>query len=448
MFSQWCKDSLISRSLKAVFIGLNGALVHSVAVRNNNQQPHGDNLQPIIKPSIDAVSGSPEEILSGGRLYLLALASAVVTANAYYIHPIISLVAQDFGIGPALIGAVPALNQLALALGIFFLLPLGDRLGNAKLAKWFSFAQFFGVATMALAGNFIWFVIGSTLLGLFTITPYLIPAYVSKRTDPAKMGHSIAVLTTGIILGILSARLGAGLIGEYLGWRNVYYIASVLMLVFSFALPQIMGRPRHSATKPEPMTYAALLLSTLAIALRHKHILLSGIIQGLNFGIFLAAWLGIGLHLPRIGYGADVVGYLTILSIANVFSTPLLGRWMDKVGARQARLVMAGLQVIGTGLLFYSSGQLWWLLPPLIIMNMVSPTIDVAGRATFLTEAPEIRTRLMTVYIMLMFIGGGIASWAGTAVYAAAGWTGTGALVLIMALIVLALCIAGQRKTI
>lgn len=417
-------------------------------MHDNVQQSRSDNTQMANKPPVDVTTGAPEDILSGGRLYLLALASAVVTANAYYIHPIVSLVAQDFDVGPALIGAVPALNQLALALGIFFLLPLGDRLGNAKLAKWFSFAQFVGVATMALAGNFLWFVIGSTLLGLFTITPYLIPAYVSKRTDPAKMGHSIAVLTTGIILGILSARLGAGLIGEYLGWRNVYYIASGLMLIFSFVLPQIMGRPRHSAPKLEPISYAALLLSTLTIALRNRHILLSGVIQGLNFGIFLAAWLGIGLHLPRIGYGADVVGYLTILSIANLFSTPLLGRWMDHVGARQARLIMAGLQVIGTGLLFYSAGQLWWLLPPLIIMNMVSPTIDVAGRATFLTEAPEIRTRLMTVYIMLMFIGGGIASWAGTAVYAAAGWTGTGTLVLTMALIVLALCIAGQKRAI
>lgn len=428
------------------FIGLNRALVHSIAVHDNDQQPHGDKPQSAHDASIDMATGTHEEILSGGRLYLLALASAVVTANAYYIHPIVSLVAQDFGVGPAFIGAVPALNQLALSLGIFFLLPLGDRLGNAKLAKWFSFAQFVGVATMALAGNFLWFVIGSTLLGLFTITPYLIPAYVSKRTDPAKMGHAIAVLTTGIILGILSARLGAGLIGEYLGWRNVYYIASGLMLIFSFALPKIMGPTRKSAHKPEPISYAALLRSTLTIALRNRHILLSGVIQGLNFGIFLAAWLGIGLHLPHIGYGADVVGYLTILSIANLFSTPLLGRLMDHVGARQARLIMAGLQVIGTGLLFYSAGQLWWLLPPLIIMNMVSPTIDVAGRATFLTEAPEIRTRLMTIYIMLMFIGGGIASWAGTAVYASAGWTGTGALVLIMALVVLALCVIGRPK--
>ena len=68
--------------------------------------------------------------LSRTQEYALAVVVAVVTANAYYIHPIIGEVARDFGVGDAEIGVVPALNQLALALGIFLLLPcLLDILG-------------------------------------------------------------------------------------------------------------------------------------------------------------------------------------------------------------------------------------------------------------------------------------------------------------------------------
>ncbi|MEM1131731.1 MAG: MFS transporter [Pseudomonadota bacterium] len=385
-------------------------------------------------------------LLSGTRLYLLAFASAIVTANAYYIHPIVAMVAEDFGVGKALIGAVPALNQIALAVGIFFLLPLGDRLGNAKLAAWFSAAQFISVVIMALAGNFALFVIGSMLLGLFTITPYLVPAYVSKRTDPAKMGHAMAVLTTGIILGILGARLGAGLVGEYFGWRNVYYIAAVLMLVFSVLLPMIMRQPRSDSVATTDISYGALLASTLPMAWQYKHVLLSGTIQGLNFGIFLSLWMGIGLHLPTIGYGSDVVGYLTAIAIVNLFSTPMLGRWSDRVGATRARMMMAMVQMVGVALLFFSSGNIWLLIVPIVILNIVGPVIDIAGRASFLTETPEIRTRLMTIYIMLMFIGGGLASWAGTAVYAAAGWFGTAMLVLVMSTLVLALSFMGMRQ--
>lgn len=75
--------------------------------------------------------------LSRSQEYALAATTAVVTANAYYIHPIIGDVAQTFGVGEAQIGLVPALNQLALATGIFLLLPLGDRYSNRSLCAIF-----------------------------------------------------------------------------------------------------------------------------------------------------------------------------------------------------------------------------------------------------------------------------------------------------------------------
>ena len=51
---------------------------------------------------------SGRKLLTQRELFLLAFAGAVVTANAYYIHPIISLVAKDFGVSPSEIGLVPA----------------------------------------------------------------------------------------------------------------------------------------------------------------------------------------------------------------------------------------------------------------------------------------------------------------------------------------------------
>ncbi|MEM9397861.1 MAG: MFS transporter, partial [Pseudomonadota bacterium] len=73
------------------------------------------------------------ERLSNRGIFMLAVASAFVTANAYYIHPIIGRVADSFGVGNGLVGIVPALNQFALALGVLLLLPLGDRMSNRRL---------------------------------------------------------------------------------------------------------------------------------------------------------------------------------------------------------------------------------------------------------------------------------------------------------------------------
>lgn len=377
-------------------------------------------------------SGTPDgvpgrKLLSRRELVLLAFAAAVVTANAYYIHPIIALVAKDFGVSHADIGLVPALNQIALALGIFVLLPLGDRFSNRQLATIFATGQLIGLAVMALASDFWVFVAGSTFLGFSTITPYLLPAYASKRVEPQRLGQATATLTTGVIAGILVARVGAGWVGEHLGWRTVYYGAAGVMLIVTLLLPRIMEDRDKSEAEPTRQSHVSLLLSVFPIIRQHPEVLLSGTIQGLGFGIFLAVWLGLGLHLtsPEMGYGADTVGYLAAISLLNLVTTPALGAWADRTGPRRARFVISLIQFCAVCLLGLFGHSLWLLIIPLVVMNLVGPLIDITGRMTFLALPAGVRTRLMTAYIVLMFIGGGLASWAATWVYEHEGWHGT-----------------------
>lgn len=394
-------------------------------------------------------SPAPPKHLSKGELYLLSAATAVVTANAYYIHPIIAVVADDFGVSHAMIGMVPAFNQIALALGILLLLPLGDWVSNRRLVSIFVAAQFLSVVVMALAQEYWLFVTASTVLGFFTIAPYLLPTYVSKRVAAGDLGQATAIITTGIITGILVARAGAGVLGEHFGWRSVYYVTAALMMAVTFALPMIMEK-RDSRTVAAPgQSYAGLIASIGPIVRQNKEILLSGTIQALGFGIFLSVWMGLGLHLtsPDMGYGVDTVGYLALFAIFNVFTTPRLGAWADKVGPRRARLTVATTQLFGVTLLFFFGHSLWLLMIPIVIMNVGGPLIDVCNRMTFLNKAPEIRTRLMTVYIVMMFIGGGAASWAGTTAYDLAGWQGNAVLAFGMSACLWVLCFLSLRGT-
>ena len=399
--------------------------------------------------SAETPSPASPKHLSKRELYTLSAATAVVTANAYYIHPIIAVVADDFGVSHAMIGMVPAFNQIALALGILLLLPLGDWVSNRRLTGIFVAAQFLSVAVMAFAQDYWLFVTGSTVLGFFTIAPYLLPTYVSKRVAPGDLGKATAIITTGIIAGILLARAGAGVMGQYFGWRSVYFVAAALMLAVTVVLPLIMEK-RDSRTVAAPgQSYFGLIASIGPIIRRNPEILLSGTIQALGFGIFLSIWMGLGLHLtsPEMGYGVDVVGYLALFAIFNLFTTPRLGAWADRVGPRRARLVVASTQLFGVALLFFFGGSLFLLMIPIVIMNVGGPLIDICNRMTFLNKAPEIRTRLMTVYIVMMFIGGGAASWAGTAAYDLAGWHGNALLALAMALCLWALCALSLRGT-
>lgn len=398
------------------------------------------------------VPGAPDgesgrRLLTGRELFLLAVAAAVVTANAYYIHPIIALVAKDFGVSPSEIGLVPALNQIALAAGIFLLLPLGDRFSNRQLATIFAVGQLAGLAVMAFATSFWVFVAGSTFLGFSTITPYLLPAYASKRVEPARLGQATATLTTGVIAGILVARVGAGWVGEHLGWRMVYYIAAALMLAVTLLLPRIMEGRGKAGSETPGSSYGALVLSIVPIVRRHPEVLLSGTIQGLGFGMFLSVWLALGLHLtsPEMGYGADTVGYLAAISLFNLLTTPALGAWADRTGARKARFFISLIQFGAVSLLGLFGHNLWLLLMPLLVMNLVGPLIDITGRMTFLNQPAAVRTRLMTAYIVLMFVGGGLASWGATWIYEHHGWHGTALLTLGLSAILVCLAFLGMR---
>lgn len=370
-------------------------------------------------------------------------------ANAYYIHPIISEVADAFGVGKAEIGIVPALNQLGLALGIFLLLPLGDRYSNRRLTLIFVCAQCVCLLGMALSGSFALFTFASTLLGFVTIAPYLIPAFASKRVAPERLGQVTALLTAGLVFGVLFSRVIAGVVAEQFGWRTVYWGAVTLMALVSIVLPFVMrveDSQGPKASKEPQESYGALLASVFSLAKSHKDMALSGVIQGLNFGSFIALWLGLALHLTseQMGYGVDTVGYLAGIGLVSVFLTPRLGKWADRIGARRARLTVSFIQLVGIAMLYPLGWNVWTLIVPLVIINAVGPTVDVTGRMTFLSLEPEIRTRLSTTYVVLMFIGGAMGSILGTSVFDWGGWAGTYALVLSMSLGNVTLCFLAQ----
>ena len=360
---------------------------------------------------------------------LLALAIAVVTANAYYIHPIIGEVAEYYGVSKAGIGIVPALNQVALAIGIFLLLPLGDRYSNRTLTIIFSACQCAGLLAMTFATDFVTFTIGSTFLGFFTIAPYLLPAYASKRVAPERLGYVTATLTAGVLFGLLVARVGSGVIADVYDWHAVYWVASAAMVTVTIAMPWIVPASaaisEHQA-KPKG-GYLALLASVFPLIRRYPEILISGAIQGIGFGQFIALWLGLALHLTSdsMGYGTDVVGYLAGMAALSVLTTPRLGQLADRIGPRRARFLFGCVQAAGSALFLPFGDNLWLLTIPILFTTTVGPGMDVASRMTFFTAPPELRTRLTTVYIVLMFVGGGLGSLFGTMIYDRFGWDGT-----------------------
>jgi len=396
--------------------------------------------------SPEHIEGNAPARISELKLFLFALSSAAVVANGYYIHPLITPVAEEFGVSGATIGLAPALNQIALALGILLLLPLGDRINNRKLVTIFVAGQFLAMLAMALSASFTTFVAASSLLGFVTIAPYLLPAYVTRRVAPGRIGHVTGIMTAGVTLGILGSRVGGGLLGHYFGWRSAYWVGVASMALLVILLPLIMERKRdEKPSDVEPPRYTDLLRSLWPIMKSLPEVPLGGLIQALSFGLFLALWLAIGLHLPRNGYGVDTVGYLAIIAIVNVLGSPYAGRFADRIGAERARIYFSLAQLAGVCILPFAGHNLWLLVIAVIFNTIGGASVDICSRTILFSRAPEIRTRLMTIYIVIMFIGGGISSWLGAATYEYAGWPGISIMAIAYALAIMGLSLWGLR---
>ena len=59
---------------------------------------------------------------------LFAFAGAFTVANLYYNHPILNILARDFGVPYEKVAQIPTVAQAGYAGGLFFLCPLGDLL--------------------------------------------------------------------------------------------------------------------------------------------------------------------------------------------------------------------------------------------------------------------------------------------------------------------------------
>ena len=70
--------------------------------------------------------------LSKPALFAMAAASGIAVANIYYNQPMLGIIENEFQHQP-ITGFIPTATQLGYALGLFFLLPLGDLVHRRKL---------------------------------------------------------------------------------------------------------------------------------------------------------------------------------------------------------------------------------------------------------------------------------------------------------------------------
>jgi len=380
---------------------------------------------PSIRPS-NVESAAPAGLLSRGTITAMAAISGIAVANLFYAQPLLPAIARSLGITEATAGLIPALGQIGLAAGILFVLPLGDIMPVRRLLTVSVLAQAVILAAMASGLTAMPFLVLTFILGFFGLTPYILPPYATLHTPLAQRGRVTSLLAQGVLVGMLLARGIGGAVGLHFGWRFVYAMAAVAMLLTLAPL-----RRAVPAAPPNVRTsYWGLMRSLVEVFLTVPLIRWSALCQGLATGSFTVLWIGISFYMqgPAFGWQSDRVGGLALIGAAAAMAAPFVGRFADRQGPQRSLLTALAVLVFAWVFLAVFGGSAIGVIVGMIVLDLGATATDISNRTVIFTLRPEIRTRLATIYMVGKFAGGGAMAWLTGFAWAASGWPGVCAL--------------------
>lgn len=371
---------------------------------------------------------APAEGLGRAAVALLAAACGIAVANANYAQPLLLEISRSLRMTDAAVGLVPALTQAGVAAGVLLLLPLGDVVPVRRLLTVAICVQVAALAAMALAPSGPLLIAGAFAVGLFGITPYVLPPYATLHTPARRRGHVTALLAQGVIVGMLLARAVSGFVGLHLGWRAVYGMAAVLMLALLGPIRRVIRRApaagRIAWPGAGPIAYPALMRSLWRVAREEPALRRSALCQAFNWGSFNVLWIGLTFHMqsPAFGWRSDGIGALALVGAASAAAAPFVGRIADRKGPRRSLLLALSATVLGWVVLTLFGSAVSGVLAGLILLDVGTTAADISNRTIIFGLRPTTRTRVATVYMVSMFGGGAIMAWLTGVVWSAGGW--------------------------
>lgn len=373
-------------------------------------------------------------------LLVMAAAAGVAVANIYYNQPMLGVIEAELG-APGLVGLIPTATQLGYALGLLLVLPLGDILSRRGLIVW----QLTGLgllsALAALAPDGWTLLAASFLLGLGASVAQQIIPFATLLVSPQRRGSALGTVMAGLLTGILLSRVLSGFVSAHLGWRQMFWMAVPLALGGAALMYAMLPRQAPSAV----MRYGAVMHSLVHLWRREPALRRATLLQAVLFATFTAFWTILAFHLqePRFALGADIAGLFGILGVAGVLAAPLVGWISDRRGPQPAIWLGIGL-TLAAWLIFGLWNAILGLALGVILLDIGIQGVLVSNQHIIYALDHSARSRLNTIFMTGMFLGGAGGSAAASLAWSHFGWPGV--CVLGTGLSLLALAIYGANQ--
>ncbi|MGC0913930.1 MFS transporter [Pantoea sp. XAF26B01_ASV70] len=358
-------------------------------------------------------------VLSSRMIFLFSLTSALAVANVYSAQPLLESIAASLQVSTGTIGTVVTATQSGYALGLIFLVPLGDCVNRKKLVITQLLLSVVALITAAVAPDLMTLLCAMLLVGLMAVVTQLMVAWAAMLASPEQRGQVVGSVTSGIVIGILLARFVSGMIADLAGWRAVYLTAACLLLLISLILAKVLPA---TAGQTRRTSYPHLLLSVFRLFLTEPQLHRRGILALLIFAAFSMLWSSMVLPLTALSLSHTQTGMFGLAGIAGALAASRAGAWADLgLGQRATGLALALLTFSWLPIAALHTSLLL-LIFGVILLDFVVQTVHVINQSLIVAARPEAASRLVGAYMCFYSLGSALGAIAATQLYTHWGW--------------------------
>jgi len=357
--------------------------------------------------------------LTRPQLVTMTVAAGICVANIYYNQPLLKDMARDLQVDDRKIGLISVLTQSGYALGLFFLTPLGDKVPRKRLMLYLLVLLIASCLGMAVAKGLMAIYAMCLCVGAGSVIAQVILP-MAAGMDPENKGKNVGIIFTGILTGILAARVVSGYVATWLNWRWVYGVSAGLVLFAGIGLQVMLPNIKPAFEG----SYIRLLGSVLQQVRRFSLLRETAALGALVFGTFCSFWTTLTFHLggAPFNYGADKIGLFGVLAIGGALLAPVFGKLADKRHPARSQVLTTCLMITSILVMMAMPGGLVATIVTVLLLDIGVQATQVSNVATIYTLDPAAHSRINTVYMTAYFLGGSIGTFAGVQCFHMGGW--------------------------
>ncbi|KAF8340061.1 major facilitator superfamily domain-containing protein [Amanita rubescens] len=368
------------------------------------------------------------------------IASTFTAANLYYCQPILVELATSFGITYNEVSRIPTLVQAGYATGLLFITPLGDLVRRRQIILLLNILSAALTIGLAVTSSFTAFGALSFLVGVFSVTPQIVLPLAADLAPPERRASALSIVLSGLLFGILIARVLSGIITEFASWRVVYYMAiglQYLLLVGCYYV--IPDYPR----KNKNLTYWNVLFSLAKYAVTEPILIQACLINMVSSACFSSFWVTLTFLLSESPYNYStsalplffihstlmasccrlVIGLFGLLGMGGVAMAPVAGRAIDRLVPWYGTLIATVCSILFQAIQVGAGGiNIGAVIVVTIGIDVFRQTTQVSVTTSALSISSSARSRLNAVLILSIFIGQVMGTAVGTKVFVQHGW--------------------------